>query len=173
METAAEAGKVQQLGTPDEHHESLWWTEEERNEGCRIGPQTRSKTLKIPDTSGIDVLYPHHHRGRMWGFAEVSGIFSRRFVATVLFYGIQMFWSKRGQMRWRCWRHWRGQDGVGRSNCHSYQAWCLEEKWGASYGRGKSWHNEQELQLSRCAMVRCQRETMPLYRRNMPYCNPL
>ena len=28
-------------------------------EGCRIGPQTRSKRIKIPETSGINVLYPH------------------------------------------------------------------------------------------------------------------
>ena len=29
------------------------------HEGCRIGPQTRSKKIKIPETSGINVLYPH------------------------------------------------------------------------------------------------------------------
>ena len=28
-------------------------------EGCRIGPQTRSKKIEIPETSGINVLYPH------------------------------------------------------------------------------------------------------------------
>ena len=28
-------------------------------EGCRIGPQTRSKNIKIPETSGINVLYLH------------------------------------------------------------------------------------------------------------------
>ena len=27
--------------------------------GCRTGPQARSKTLKVPETSGIDILYPH------------------------------------------------------------------------------------------------------------------
>ena len=29
------------------------------NEGRRIGPQTGSKKIKIPETSGINVLYPH------------------------------------------------------------------------------------------------------------------
>ena len=29
------------------------------DEGCRIGPQPRRKTIAIPATSGINVLYPH------------------------------------------------------------------------------------------------------------------
>ena len=36
---------------------------------------------QIPETSGIN----------MWGFAEVSAIFSRCFVSTVLFYVIQIY----------------------------------------------------------------------------------
>ena len=53
-------------------------------EGCRIGPQTRRKpikSLKLREST----FYTH-----MWGFAEVSGMFSRCFVSTVLFYGIHL-----------------------------------------------------------------------------------
>ena len=28
-------------------------------EGCRTAPQTRSKKIKIPETAGINILYPH------------------------------------------------------------------------------------------------------------------
>ena len=61
---------------------------DDSSEGCRIGPQTRSKKIKIPETSGIDVSYPHV--GVCRSFRNVfHGASCLRTETTVLFYVIQ------------------------------------------------------------------------------------